>query len=291
MQVKTIEGNSADRVQYVQYALTDKGIAGYGKLPENPNMPKAEDIIITSSAENGVTVTVNAPSDAFDVPAEELSLSVETVSNEAMQAIVEKEAASADENSTLRKTVLFDIKVMHNGTEVQPKKTVSMSFSGIKTPNADAQVFHIDKNADTAQDMQAETDGNGDISIKTDGFSPYGVTYTVDFHNGDVVFSLPGQGDVLLSELFLHLQINRSVTDVDTVVFSDENLLKVEKLADDWKLTSLRTFDTEQTLTITFNDGEVYVIRVTDPAKTPEGIYILTNPTDKIAVVDDNYGS
>ena len=40
-----------------------------------------------------------------------------------------------------------------------------------------------------------------------------------------ILFSLPGQGDVLLSELFLHLQINRSVTDVDTVVFSDENLL------------------------------------------------------------------
>ena len=40
VQVKTIEVNSADRVQTVQYALTDAGIMGYGKLPENPERSK-----------------------------------------------------------------------------------------------------------------------------------------------------------------------------------------------------------------------------------------------------------
>ena len=36
VQIITIEGNSSESVQYVQYALTDTDIAGYGKLPKNP---------------------------------------------------------------------------------------------------------------------------------------------------------------------------------------------------------------------------------------------------------------
>ena len=36
-QVRTIEGNASDRVQYVTYALDSAKIAGYGTLPENPD--------------------------------------------------------------------------------------------------------------------------------------------------------------------------------------------------------------------------------------------------------------
>lgn len=41
--LKTIEGNSTDRVEYVTYEMADVSIMGYAELPENPNPVKSEE--------------------------------------------------------------------------------------------------------------------------------------------------------------------------------------------------------------------------------------------------------
>ena len=64
-QVRTIEGNASDRVQYVTYALDSAKIAGYGTLPENPD-PVETDTLPEAAEET------EAPEEP--VPAEETAL-------------------------------------------------------------------------------------------------------------------------------------------------------------------------------------------------------------------------
>jgi uncharacterized repeat protein (TIGR02543 family) len=49
-----------------------------------------------------------------------------------------------------------------------------------------------------------------------------------------------------------------------SVTFSDPSLVQVEQQEQDWLLTSLKAFQTEETLTVEFEDGETLVIPVTD---------------------------
>ena len=122
VQIITIEGNSSESVQYVQYALTDTDIAGYGKLPKNPersestkeskeeetvteekentdNTDSDEDkveneeapAVLTATAENGVTVTMTAPKESLPASAEELSLRATVVEDKDAKELIEKE--------------------------------------------------------------------------------------------------------------------------------------------------------------------------------------------------------
>lgn len=287
--VKTIEGNNGGRVACHTYPVSDRGILGYGELPENPNSPQQcscsaaegeahkEDcplfkpvnvpqnentITLTAVTEDSVTVVMTAPADAFDFPPEELTLSVTPIEDEEMKALIEESAVQPDTENAKRHTVIFDIKVLHNGEELQPKKPVTVVFSGINAP--DAEVFHVNESNNTADNMNAATDDEGNIIIEADGFSPYGVTWFVEFqYDGNWIFRIPGDGSVMLSRLFTLYFINRNIADVVECVFSDPSLLEVQQISNDWKLTPLQAFDTEETLTVTFNDSEVYLFGIT----------------------------
>ena len=106
------------------------------------------------------------------------------------------------------------------------------------------------------------------VVFSADGFSVWGVVYTVDFYYGNYEYHLDGEGEILLSRLFELLGIEKNASDAENVSFTDDALLRVERVAfengQDWLLTSLRPFDTEETLTVVMNDGEVFVIDVTD---------------------------
>lgn len=133
------------------------------------------------------------------------------------------------------------------------------------------------KGGDYPVELGISNDQLQEVTFTADSFSVYAVVYTVDFHYGDgeYDFSIAGESSILLSDVFARLKIDTDIADVEDVAFSDESLVKVEKVnkifgADDWKLTSLKPFDTEEMLTVALNDGSVIAIRVTD-AQTTEG--------------------
>ena len=134
----------------------------------------------------------------------------------------------------------------------------------------------------------------------------------MDFHYDGVDYSIPGNTQILLTDLIETMQITvpdgdedpdndplLDVNDVESVVFSDEHLVEVTQVSglitiygQDGKLTdvdageynfllsSLAPFSTEEKLTITLKDGTVIEVGVTD-AQT-----ILT-----VSFVDENGNS
>ena len=142
----------------------------------------------------------------------------------------------------------------------------------------------------TAADISVETirsdvmlDGSTDeVSFATESLSVFAFTVNFEYSaNGEIYhFSMPGNGRIKLTELVDTLGIledanNREktgfesagafVNSVREVSFSDETLLKITRLEGDWELESLKSFETEETLTITSENAK-YIIKVTDPA-------------------------
>ena len=68
----------------------------------------------------------------------------------------------------------------------------------------------------------------------------------------------------------LHLECEYSLELTDEQI---KTINEGEVKAGDWALISLKAFDTEETLTITMNNGEVFVIKVTDDQENPLGLH------------------
>ena len=154
----------------------------------------------------------------------------------------------------------------------------------ISLRNADATQYQPDGamvkvpvNAPVGTNIGIIHDHNGDISFMgvtqvladgtvefvTENFSTF-AGFTVDFHYNGSTYSIEGYDSILLSELFEIFEIPEDATQATSVVFSDDSLVSVSKDGNNWRLTSLDAFQTEETLIITFGDGHTIVIRVTD---------------------------
>ncbi len=91
-------------------------------------------------------------------------------------------------------------------------------------------------------------------------------SFMVDFRYGEGEFSIPGGSSVLLSEVFVGIGYTaHTAAQAVSVVYSSPEHLTISKIEEDWLLTSNVAFNTEEALTITFGDGEVLVLGVTDP--------------------------
>ena len=123
------------------------------------------------------------------------------------------------------------------------------------------------KNGETPVELTITDDQLQGVAFTSDNFSVYGIIYTVDFHYGDgeYDFSIAGESSIMLSEIFERLHIDDiDMADIESVEFSDPELIKVEQEDSDWLLTSLKPFDSEETLTIKLNEGSTITIGVTD---------------------------
>ncbi len=177
-----------------------------------------------------------------------------------------------DSGISVQKYVAYDITIFVNGEEWQPDETVSVTISrpAIQIDEKDNfEVAHVDSAGNT-ENVNAEMTPEGDVLFDTDGFSLYIIyTYTVDFHYSDFTYSIQGGDSILLSKLFDALGIDVGMADVVDVEFSDETLIRLEKLnyddgSFDWRLFSLKAFDTDEELTVTLASGDIVRIHVTD---------------------------
>jgi len=174
-----------------------------------------------------------------------------------------------DDDNKLSKDYTFDIKIIdENGEEIQPDSTkgkVTVKFSMVKDKLPvlfdDVKVYHLDdEDSDTASKMTVNSGTNGynlTATVETTHFS----IYTVEFYYGDLEYVLEGDTSIKLSAIQEVLGLEGEVT---SAVFSDLSLVEIGKDEDDeYILTALKPFLTEELLTLTIED-EIYEVKVTD---------------------------
>lgn len=197
------------------------------------------------------------------INSEDAQLSAEVVKDKTVAEIEDGLSLPEAEENVSRETYCFDI-------HAEEDAETTVSISGIATADSNVTVYHMYDDTDYSkyEVIPCTVEADGTVTFTTTSFSEF--YFTVDFHNGDLTYSIAGESSVLLSEVFSELSISENAYDAESVVFSDPSLISVARQADgDWLLTSLAAFDTEETLTITFSDGHEYVMRVTDAASAP----------------------
>lgn len=165
----------------------------------------------------------------------------------------------------------FDITLKNpeTGVEYQPNEAVQVSIQLLKddlNSYASVDVIHIPDGAGEETQVMDTTVHGEAVEFETDGFSVYVLcAFTVDFHWGEYTYSIAGEDSIALSALFAELGITEvTLADVKDVSFSSPELVAVEKLEDDWRLTSLAPFTTEEALVLTLKNGQSVEILVTD---------------------------
>lgn len=107
-----------------------------------------------------------------------------------------------------------------------------------------------------------------EVSFGVDSFSAF-IVFTVDFEYEEYTYSITGESSILLSELFAALKIEQEMSEITSVEwearegYDPNELVSIEKKDGDYLLTSLKAFDTEETLIIKTPTKE-YKIKVTD---------------------------
>ena len=175
IKLKTIEGDSSDKVQYVTYELDDPAILGYGQLPEQEPEDKepAEQFVLTAESEDGIAVTVTGDPESLPYPVEEITLSVQPVTDEDVIALWKQTVEEAGENA--EEAFLLDIALLHDREEIEPAGPVQVTFEGVETgDNDELTVFHVDAENEETEDMNAVVDEAGTVVLDTDHFSVYG---------------------------------------------------------------------------------------------------------------------
>ena len=183
----------------------------------------------------------------------------------------------------------FDINLVDkDGNPLEPNTDVKVRIILDRAPAdaSDVQVIHFDDDSAAGDEtVTAKVNGDTDIKFTADSFSVYGVVYTVDFTYGGFTYKMDGDGRVLLSVLAEELGLYEKdydkafeISNVSEVTFTDYDLIDVEKQADgDWLLQSLAPFSSEETLTITMNDGVKFIVDVTDDQVSSNLVDFLTN--------------
>ncbi len=366
--IKTIEGNSGNKVAHREYKWDDKTLYGYGLLPENPNPevkaqleehepeeldpeemaelhPEAEKTEVSteeSSAEeqktveftgetDTMTVRVEAPEGAFP---EGTSMEVSSIAAEdvmdAVTGAVDGEVAHVD---------AVDIKFIYNGEEIEPELPIRVFMTPVESAQEGTpKVVHVQDDGSAAEvDNVITPEGEEALQFEADSFSVYALVYTVDFEysvNGEVYqLSLPGGGFISFTDLVKALgivdgedenSIASFVNDVETISFSNKNLLWVGKInedttvgalkdslnlniqysialteeqiaginntpvnAGDWGLISLMPFNTDEKLTVVMKNGNLFEIQVTDYQEASSTAAFNSTDSFIIAYKDD----
>lgn len=197
------------------------------------------------------------------INSEDTQLSANVVDDKTVAEIENGLSIPQADANVSRETYCFDI-------HAEEEASTTVTVSGIAKPGSTVNVYHMYDDTDYTkfEILPCTVGADGSVTFTTESFSEF--YFTVDFHNGEKTYSIVGMSSVLLSEVFAQLEIDEDATQAESVVFSDETLLSVERQEDgDWLLTSLAAFSTEETLTITFADGHQLVMNVTDAVSSP----------------------
>ena len=247
-----------------------------------------------SASEKDYSVTLSFGKDA-GIPTDAV-LAVKEISNESKEYAEYVESAAAKifegedtETYSLPYARFFDITIISaEGETIEPASVVSVDIDlkddALSTEDVDFAALHFVEEKETGEEapMEAElieietvnegtSDAESTVSFAAESFSVYGVVYyyTVDFYytseaGQDTEYHMNGGSEMMLSDLFDKLGIERNTSDIETVDFTDESLVRFTAQDGDYVIKSLEPFSTSETLTVTFKDGEAIVIAVED---------------------------
>ena len=282
--------------------------------PEEAEAPTFTDgTLLAESADYNISLSFSA--DAMIPDGATLSVFEIDPNSEAYRSYMETTASKIFENKdteadTLPYARFFDITILNaDGEAVEPavpvQVVIDLKDQVLATEDVEfAAVHFVEEETKTGGETEiVETElvdietGSVDasaeestISFDANSFSTYGVIYfyTVDFYYGDAEYHMNGGSEMLMSDLFTKLGIEKNVSDITNVEFTDETLVKFIKEDADWTIKSLAPFTTSETLTITFSDGSIIVIYVEDDSSgyTAGGdIYWYFNSTSKTLTI------
>ena len=163
-----MEGDAEDAVRLLTYGADDPGILGYINLPEGP-----KEFTLTAQTETGITVAITGESASLPYPAREITVTATEVADGERRTI--RDQILGEEQAEPERSYLLDITLWHGEEEIEPTGSVTVTFSGIDTEGLYPKVYHIDTNAQTATDMEAEKTETGDVTVDTNHFSYYEV--------------------------------------------------------------------------------------------------------------------
>lgn len=145
----------------------------------------SEEFTLTAKTDSGITVTVTGPADALPYPADEITVTVEEITDEESEDIRDK--ALKEDNLKAAENYLFDVCLWHDGEEIEPTSELTLSFSGLPLENGNKTVvYHIDKEKQDAVNMDAVTDDKDNVVLDTDHFSTYSVSLLAASRNNSV---------------------------------------------------------------------------------------------------------
>lgn len=128
---------------------------------------------------DGVTVILTAPEGAFPVPSDQISMTVEDLTQEQRAAIEEQLQAQAEENGQeLKGYVAYDIRLWANGEEIQPQVPVSVTFENAGLDVEDAETtegFQLDEETETLNNIEGSVTEDGSAVVEAEHFTPTGV--------------------------------------------------------------------------------------------------------------------
>ena len=168
-----MEGDAEDAVRLLTYGADDPGILGYINLPEGP-----KEFTLTAQTETGITVAITGESASLPYPAREITVTATEVADGERRTI--RDQILGEEQAEPERSYLLDITLWHGEEEIEPTGSVTVTFSGIDTEGLYPKVYHIDTNAQTATDMEAEKTETGDVAVATDHFSMYDISLVAD---------------------------------------------------------------------------------------------------------------
>lgn len=225
---------------------------------ETEEMPEEEDVVFAQSTTvDGVTISITADAGVFP----EGAYLVARRATVEEQAVAEQAIDAAGGAVNVAERYSFDISVYDAaGNEIQPDNSkgsvkVSFALAKVNDANVEADIYHISDNAE-AEQLNSVTVGD-QIEAETTGFS----IYTVEFTYNDLMYVMPGDSMVRLSEILAYLGIEGNIVSASS---SNEALFTVGIFRDEWQVRTVQSFTTEETLTVTTDMG-TYEIVVTDP--------------------------
>ncbi|MBE6128855.1 MAG: Cna B-type domain-containing protein [Erysipelotrichaceae bacterium] len=272
---------------------------------EEVPVPEKTEYVYEEEGVLRVTATLSDPAavpDEAELVVTPVTADLDTYNYDAyMEALNNSSEKEYNENNTL----LYDVAFVLDGEEIQPAEgTVSVTFDFLNSQLSNdlgveneevVEIKHLPLEDSvkedtsialkdiTAADIKVEDVSNDTVSLSeetieftTDSFSVFAVNYTVDFTYDGYTYSIAGTDSILLSDLFAALGIEADAAKAASVEFTDYDLVAVEQQENDWLLTSLKAFSTNETLTVTMTDGTKYVIDVTDAQSAyTVGVYFV----------------
>ncbi len=224
----------------------------------------------------GITVSVKAEAGTFP---EGTTMKLSQVED---QSILEdaKQASELQNPSAVAVDITFRDP---DGNIIEPQKQIRVTMTSDVIRQAESvDVVHVpDQAEDTSTAVvdqvpdqnlsEEEKPAEDQVVFDADQFSVYAIVYTVDFTFSGYTYSMEGGSSILLSSLASQLGLHDSehdkdfdINEVAGVSFSDPSLVSIEQRDNDYMLTSLQPFTSDETLTIAMNDGSKYLVDVTD---------------------------